>query len=77
MTNYYMRKLGKACQQFRLSETKYSQSDVAKDLKYDVKNISAFENGRNRNIQILAWYIENGFNYNDWSDKYGKGEEDL
>lgn len=57
--------VGLNCQEFRRTKTLYRQSDVAKDLRYSVENISAFENGRNDNARILMWYILHGMELND------------
>lgn len=56
--------VGKTCQNFRRGRG-LLQSKVAEDTGYVVENISAFENGRNDNLRILLWYVDNGLNINN------------
>ena len=42
-------------------KAKVKQSQVAKELGYSLENISAFENGRNNNAEILLYYIKKGW----------------
>ena len=49
-------------------QAKVKQSEVAKELGYSLENISAFENGRNNNAEILLYYIKRGWIYDIFSD---------
>lgn len=42
-------------------KAKVKQSQVARELGYSLENISAFENGRNNNAEILLYYIKKGW----------------
>lgn len=64
-------KLGKECKEYRNS-INMLQLDVAIDTDYSVESISAFERGRNNNLKIFLWYVENGYNVNDFLDRIGK-----
>lgn len=55
-------KLGIECKKFR-QEMGYTQTDVAKDLDLSRELISGFECGRSKNLYILSWYIDRGFDY--------------
>lgn len=50
----------KLCKNYRMTELKMTQADVANELGYTRTNISEFENGRNRNFAIFLWYIKKG-----------------
>lgn len=54
-----MNTIGKICAKYR-REIGYRLIDVAEDTGYTFGNISAFENGRNDNGNILLWYITHG-----------------
>lgn len=54
-----LKELAKKCKKYRQSIGKYQQ-DVAQETGYSVENISAFETGRNDNLRIFLWYIDNG-----------------
>ena len=54
-----MKRIGAACRTLRES-LKLKQSDVGQMIGCSKENISAFENGRNNNATILAWYITHG-----------------
>lgn len=56
------RDLGATCRRFRKSIDK-KLSDVARDTGYTLQNISAFERGKNNNMKIYLWYINNGLDY--------------
>lgn len=47
------------CKNYRKTIGK-TQQQVADDLKMSVQNICDFENGRNRNLNILLWYTAHG-----------------
>lgn len=49
-------KIGKVCRSARRRRD-LTQSQVAQITGYSVENICAFENGRNRNMNILLFYI--------------------
>ena len=51
--------IGKMCKSFRES-IGITQQKVAEDLNMDITNISKFENGKNRNLNILLWYTSHG-----------------
>lgn len=51
--------IGIECKKLRES-LNITQKQVADELGYSVKTISAFENGRNNNINILMWYLKRG-----------------
>lgn len=55
-----LKNLGERCKNFR-KDLRLKQSEVAADLGCSVENVSAFENGRNGNLQILLWYVKKGF----------------
>lgn len=55
-------RIGQRCADFR-RKINYTQQQVADELGYSVYNISAFENGRNDNGIIFAWYLDHGM---DW-----------
>ena len=54
-----LKQLGEICKESRI-EKGYLQSDIANQMHYSIENISAFENGKNNNAQLLLWYIRNG-----------------
>lgn len=54
--------LGLACKEFRKAEG-YTQTDVANDLGLSRELISGFECGRSKNLHILSWYLDRGFEY--------------
>lgn len=51
--------LGMICKAYRKSQG-FHQHDVAREIGCSIKNISAFENGRNRNYEILMCYVRRG-----------------
>ena len=57
---YDSKTVGRICKRFRKEKTNLTQSDVARELCYVKTNVSAFENGRNNNANILLWYIMRG-----------------
>lgn len=61
------KKLCAACKAYRES-IGYTQLEVSKDIGYSVASISAFENGRVNNAQILLWYIQKGMVIEDGKD---------
>lgn len=54
-----LKEVGATCKAYRESLGKL-QREVARDTGYSPENISSFETGRNDNMYILFWYIENG-----------------
>ena len=63
-----MRILGAMCRSFRIS-LGVTQKEIARDIDCGQENVSAFENGRNRNCVILLWYVNKGFDlggYGSW-----------
>lgn len=54
-----LKTVGRKCQRLRKS-LNIRQSQVAKEIGYTPKSISAFENGRVNNAIILLWYINHG-----------------
>lgn len=57
-------KLGIECKKFRKAGG-WTQTDVAKDLGLSRELISGFECGRSKNLYILAWYLDRGFEYGE------------
>ena len=51
---------GELCATFRKDVLHITQEQVAEELDYSQENISAFENGRNANANILFWYLKKG-----------------
>ena len=51
---------GELCAEFRKDILHITQEQVAEELDYSQENISAFENGRNANANILFWYLKKG-----------------
>lgn len=51
--------IGTLCKNHRKTIGK-TQKQVADDLNMSVQNICDFENGRNRNLNILLWYTAHG-----------------
>lgn len=58
------KKLGQRCAEYRRG-LGVTQQQIADELDYTVYNVSAFENGRNRNSKILAWYLNHGMKWED------------
>jgi transcriptional regulator with XRE-family HTH domain len=56
--------LGQLCKEYRES-IGCTQKMVADDLKMSVTNISMFECGKNRNLNILLWYTSHGMELPD------------
>lgn len=54
--------LGIACKEFRKNGG-WTQTDVANDLGLSRELISGFECGRSKNLYILSWYLDRGFDY--------------
>jgi len=48
------------CKFYRRKILGKTLDEVAKDLHYTKQNIYSFEAGRNSNIKILLWYVDNG-----------------
>lgn len=59
-------KLGASCKEFR-KEGGWTQSEVANDLNISRELVSGFECGRSKNLYILSWYIDRGFEA--WREK--------
>ena len=57
----FLKDIGKRCKKFRIEKLQVKQEYVAKQLNMSQQSISNFENGKNDNMHILAWYIEWGF----------------
>ena len=55
-------KLGKDCQKWRKANN-IKQVEMAQYCGVSRESISAFENGRSRNVEILGAYIDKGFRY--------------
>lgn len=64
-----LKQVGLMCKTYRRA-IGFLQRDVAADTGYSVENISAFERGRNDNLEILLWYLSKGMTY-----KHLKGDE--
>lgn len=60
-----LKAIGKACRKYRREVLKLTQFDVAEELFYSDCNIRAFENGRNDNATILAWFMSEGLTWDD------------
>ena len=63
-----MKNIGTICKNHR-ERLGITQNRVAKDVGCSVKNVSAFENNRNRSLRVFCWYLFNGLdireeNYN-------------
>lgn len=58
-----LKELGLICQEYR-KMLGYDQRIVADYIGCTPANISAFENGRNNNALIFAWYVRQGL-YDD------------
>lgn len=54
-----LKKLGKICQRYR-QEQGVAQTKVAFDTNYSKENVSAFECGKNDNVQLFLWYVYHG-----------------
>ena len=59
-----LKTIGNNCREWRLKKG-YRQIDVARDTKYSIENVSAFENGRNDNYRIFVWYLKKGIPLKD------------
>ena len=57
-----LKQVGLMCKTYRRA-IGFLQRDVAADTGYSVENISAFERGRNDNLEILLWYFGKGMTY--------------
>ena len=57
---FNLRKLGRECKKAR-QDKGYTQLHVAFEVNYTPENVSAFECGRNDNLRIFLWYIQNCF----------------
>lgn len=66
-----LKQVGLMCKTYRRA-IGFLQRDVAADTGYSVENISAFERGRNDNLEILLWYFGKGMTY-----KHLKGDNDA
>lgn len=69
-----MKVIGKMCRELRMNKGML-QREVAADTHYSKENISAFENGRNRNTDILMWYIRNGLDLEKLREEVFANEE--
>ena len=60
---YKTNRLKDLCKQAQINRTNagITQKAVAYELGYSVENISAFENGRNNNAEILNYYVSKGW----------------
>ena len=60
---YKTNRLKDLCKQAQINRTNagVTQKAVAYELGYSVENISAFENGRNNNAEILNYYVNKGW----------------
>lgn len=56
------KRIGQLCADFRRRHN-ITQQQIADEMGYSVYNISAFENGRNDNGEILAWYLDHGMTW--------------
>ena len=54
----YLKQIGRVCAKVRRAKG-YTQLQVAFDIGYAPENVSAFECGRNDNLRIFLWYLEN------------------
>lgn len=57
-----LKRLGASCKAYR-KELGLTQTEVAKEIGVSREWVSGFENGRSKNLHILAWYIDRGFKY--------------
>lgn len=55
---------GKRCKYWRITQTTFTQGDIADDLKCTRAYVSKFESGKADNVDILVWYIEHGMPLN-------------
>lgn len=56
----FYKKVGAMCQEWRRTESPYSQFNVAYDLKTTEQAISRFEHSGVDSEYILLWYLRNG-----------------
>ena len=54
----YLKQIGKVCAEVRRAK-RYTQLQVSFEIGYAPENVSAFECGRNDNLRIFLWYLEN------------------
>lgn len=54
-----LKDIGNICRHHR-ERLGITQNQVAKDVGCSVKNVSAFENNRNRSLRVFCWYLFNG-----------------
>lgn len=54
-----MKNIGTICKNHR-EILGITQNQVAQAVGCSVKNVSAFENGRNRSLRVFMWYVFNG-----------------
>lgn len=57
--------IGQICKKMR-ERKKKTQLQVSIELGYCVENISSFENGRNDNVRIFLWYLNNCIEMSDF-----------
>lgn len=57
--------IAQRCKEFRY-EIGYTQSDVAIETGYNDKTVAGFEQGRNNNAILLAWYVSKGLTFPRW-----------
>ena len=55
---------GKRCKYWRVTQTTFTQGDIADDLKCTRAYVSKFESGKADNVDLLVWYIEHGMPLN-------------
>ena len=57
--------VGSKCQNFRTTQLRMRQIDVAEKIGCSRENIAAFEQGRNYNMHILLWYMSQGLSIDE------------
>ena len=62
-----LKNIGQKCAAARRSKG-YTQLQVSFAVGYTPENISAFECGRNDNMRILLWYLQNCISLSDMLD---------
>lgn len=58
--SYDLVKVGQTCRELRKNKN-ITQIQVGNKIGYSPENISSFECGRNDNLNIFLWYLENCF----------------
>lgn len=72
----YLKQIGRVCASVRRAKG-YTQLQVAFAIGYAPENVSAFECGRNDNLRIFLWYLENCITpatYREFLDKISETE---